>query len=56
MARGLKKRLVRAVTDALTRRDRAEMEAIDALLSLAKPPRRTTPPRRRHPQSRGRRS
>ena len=56
MARGLRKRVVRAMTDALAQRDRVEMEAIDALLSLAKPPRRASSARRRRPPSRRRRS
>jgi hypothetical protein len=40
MATKIGKRITRAVTKALLERDRAEMRAVDALLSLVESPRR----------------
>jgi hypothetical protein len=41
MAEKLRKRIVKAVGDAMMERDRAEMRAMDALLSVVeRPPRR----------------
>jgi hypothetical protein len=42
MAATLGKRISRAVTNALRARDRAEMRAIDALLSLVESPRKNS--------------
>jgi hypothetical protein len=48
MAPKLRKAIARAVNDALLQRDRAEMRAVDALLSVIEPPpRRRTKTRRR---------
>jgi hypothetical protein len=43
MATKLRKRIARALNDALLKRDRAEMRAVDSLLSLAGSPRRRRP-------------
>ncbi len=50
MAPRLGRRLVRVVKDALLERDRAEMRAVNALLTVIEPPRhRRAKTRRRHP-------
>jgi hypothetical protein len=56
MAPKLGKRIVRAVNDALLERDRAEMRAVDALLTVIEPSRRRrTKTRRRRAVRRRRR-
>jgi hypothetical protein len=40
MARQAPNRMIRAVTDAMWKRDRLQMRAMDALLSVVAPPRR----------------
>jgi len=46
MATKIGKQIVRAVTNALRERDRVEMRAMDAVLSLVEPPRRKARPDR----------
>ena len=46
MATKIGKQIVRAVTNALRERDRVEMRAMDAVLSLVEPPRRAKSRRR----------
>ena len=55
MASKLGKRIVRAVSNALLERDRAELRVADALLSVIEPPRRPGKTPRRHPAKRRRR-
>lgn len=55
MAPKLSKRIVRAVNDALLARDRAEMHAVDALLTVIAPPRRRRTKTRRRRAVRRRR-
>ena len=54
MATKLTKRISRAVTNALEARDRAEMRAMDALLSLVESPRQKSRPRRARPKKKSR--
>jgi hypothetical protein len=50
MAPKLKKRVVKAVTNALWKRDQLEMRAVDALLSTVERPRKRPPAvKRRRP-------
>jgi len=55
MAPKVGKRIVRALNAALLERDRAELRAVDALLTVIEPPRRRpAKARRRHPATRRR--
>jgi len=55
MAPKVGKRIVRALDEALLERDRTELRAVDALLTVIAPPRRRpTKTRRRHPATRRR--
>jgi hypothetical protein len=56
MALKLGRRMVRVMNNALLKRDRAEMRAVDALLAVIEPPRRRrTQTRRRRATTRRRR-
>jgi hypothetical protein len=55
MAPKLAKRIVRAVNDALLKRDRAEMRAVEALLTVIESPRRRRTQTRRRTARRRRR-
>ena len=54
MARKSMNPVVRAITDAMWKRDRLQMRAVDTLLSLAAPARRRRTKPRRRPAAKGR--
>ena len=56
MAPGLRKRILRTVTEALAERDRSEIRAVDSLLALMGPRQRAASRRPRRPRTSRRRT